>query len=228
MGCANRKGCNKDEKPVHRVTLKAFEIGKYEVTFDEWDTCVARGGCNSYFHGPKPQDKGWGRGKRPVMDVNWDQAQSYVKWLRKETGKNYRLPTEAEWEYAARAGTRTAYAWGNSIGKNKANCNGCGSPRDGKKTAIVGSFKPNRFGLHDIHSNVGEWVEDCWHDNYKRAPKDGSAWLSANSRDCEVRVLRGGSWSGGPQYLRSADRNRLMPHTRVPYLGFRIARTLTP
>ena len=224
MGCVSGKGCSKDEKPVHRVTVKTFEIGKYEVTFNEWDTCVAGGGCDSY----KPKDQGWGRGKRPVTNVSWEDAQAYVTWLSGKTGKTYRLPSEAEWEYAARAGTRTAYAWGNSTGKNKTNCNGCGSPRDAKKTAIVGSFKPNRFGLHDIHSNVGEWVEDCWHDNYKRAPKDGSAWLSANSGDCERRVKRGGSWFGGFQNLRFADRLWGYTDGRGYTNGFRIARTLTP
>ena len=222
MGCVSGKTCTNREKPVHRITIKAFEMGKYEVTFDEWDACVAGGGCGGY----KPAGWGWGRGKRPVINVSWDDAQSYVKWLSGETGKTYRLLSEAEWEYAARAGTRAAYAWGNSIGKNKANCDGCDSRWDNKKTAIVGSFKPNRFGLYDMHGNVWELTKDCWHKNYKGAPKDGSVWLSANSGDCAKRVLRGGSWNNEPQDLRSAYRNWNPSGTRYDYYGFRIARTL--
>jgi formylglycine-generating enzyme required for sulfatase activity len=162
------------EKPPHRVALgQPFAVGKFEVTFDEWDTCVAHGGCTQ-----KPGDESWGRSKRPVINLSWDDAKQYVAWIAKLTGKPYRLLTEAEWEYAARAGTTTTYSWGNDIGQGNANCDRCGSQWDNKRqTAPVGSFKPNAFGIYDMHGNVWEWCEDAWHDNYNAAPTDGSAWL---------------------------------------------------
>jgi formylglycine-generating enzyme required for sulfatase activity len=141
------------------------------------------------------------------------------------TGKVYRLLTEAEWEYAARAGKPTAYSWGDEIGKDNANCNGCGSEWDNRKTAPVGSFAPNAFGLYDMHGNVWEWVEDCYHDNYNGAPLDGTAWIAG---DCKYRVVRGGSWMVPPQVLRTANRRRYTPGDRDPDLGFRVGRTLTP
>ena len=163
-------------------------MSKFEVTFDEWDACVAYGDCD-----PRVSDSGWGRGRQPVINVTWDDAKRYVAWLSRMTGKPYRLLTEAEWEYAARAGTQTAYSWGDEIGKGNANCDGCGSQWDNKQTAPVGSFAANAFGLYDMHGNVWEWVEDCFHDNYEGAPDDGSAWTADG--DCNSRVLRGGSWS---------------------------------
>ena len=141
------------------------------------------------------------------------------------TGRPYRLLTEAEWEYAARAGTTTAYYWGDEIGKANANCNGCGSQWDNRETSPVGSFKPNAFGLYDMSGNVLQWVEDCYHDNYDDAPTDGSAWTSG---DCSRRVVRGGSWYSDPQYLRSADRFGYATDFRSGDLGFRLARTLNP
>jgi formylglycine-generating enzyme required for sulfatase activity len=178
---------SRDEKPPHRITLRQpFAVGKFEVTFDEWDTCVAHGGCT-----PKPDDRSWGRGRRPVMNVSWDDAKQYVAWIVKLTGKPYRLLTEAEWEYTARAGTTTTYSWGNDIGPGNANCSACGSQWDNQKTAPVGSFKPNELGLYDMHGNVSEWCEDVWHDNYNGAPTDGSAWLLGG--DDSGRVVRGGS-----------------------------------
>ncbi len=209
-----------DERPQHPVTIaQAFAIGRYEVTFKEWDACVADGGCRGY----RPDDKGWGRGLRPVINMSWDDAQAYVTWLGKKTSKPYRLPSEAEWEYAARAGSTTRYWWGNDSGKNNANCDGCGSRWDGKQTAPVGSFRPNDFGLSDTAGNVWEWVEDCWNENYHGAPSDGSAWLGGN---CSEHVLRGGSWSDTPRDLRSAYRLRLRTGYLYYYLGFRVARTL--
>ena len=209
-----------DERPQHPVTIaQAFAIGRYEVTFKEWDACVADGGCR----GNRPDDKGWGRGLRPVINVSWDHAQAYVTWLEKKTGKPYRLSSEAEWEYTARAGSTTRYWWGNDSGKNNANCDGCGSRWDGKQTAPVGSFRPNDFGLSDTAGNVWEWVEDCWNENYHGAPSDGSAWLGGN---CSNRVLRGGSWSDTPGDLRSAYRLRIRTGYLYYYLGFRVARTL--
>ncbi|WP_297325586.1 SUMF1/EgtB/PvdO family nonheme iron enzyme [Nitrosomonas sp.] len=209
------------EGPQHEVTIAyAFEIGKYVVTFDEYDAFVKA--TNRRL----PDDVGWGRGRRPVINVSFEDAQHYVQWLSQQTGKQYRLPTEAEWEYAARAGTQTAYWWGSDIGKNNANCYACGSEWDYKQTAPVGSFKPNAFGLYDIAGNVWEWVEDCWHDNYLNAPTDGSAWKEANGGDCKRRVVRGGSWLNDPQFLRSASRVRYYTDVASDGLGFRIARAL--
>ena len=175
-----------DEGPVRRVTIAApFAVGKYEVTFAQWDACAASGGCGGY----RPDDEGWGRGDRPATDVSWVSAKGYVRWLSEETGKDYRLLSEAEWEYAAPAG----------------------------------SFAANGFGLHDMHGNVWEWVEDCWNDSYRGAPSDGSAWMSG---DCSVRVLRGGSGSDEPRNLRSTVRDGSGTGTRYNTLGFRVARTL--
>ena len=210
-----------DEGPQHRVTIgRQFAVGQYEVIFDQWDACVADGGCNAY----RPTDQGWGRGRRPVINVSWVDANAYVAWLTKKTGKPYRLLSEAEYEYATRAGTTTAYPWGNAIGKNNANCDGCGSQWDGKQTAPVGSFAANGFGLYDMVGNVWEWTEDCWHDDYKGAPTNGSAWTSG---DCGLRALRGGSWNDYPGDLRSADnRDGDIPDIRNGNIGFRIGRTL--
>jgi len=147
------------EGPQRKVSIaQPFAVGRFEVTFDEWDACVATNGCKH-----KPRDQGWGRGKRPVIDVSWENiSHEYLPWLAKKTGKTYRLLTEAEWEYAARAGSRAQYTWGDEVGKNRANCNGCGSQWDNKQTAPVGSFQANAFGLHDVHGNVSEWVSDCY------------------------------------------------------------------
>jgi formylglycine-generating enzyme required for sulfatase activity len=150
MGClGSDKECGDDEKPVRKLSVAAFELGKTEVTFDQWDACFALGGCEHY-----PSDEGWGRGNRPVINVSWNDVQQYLAWLKKETGQTWRLPSEAEWEYAARAGTETVYSWGDAIGKNRANCDGCGSQWDNKQTAPVGSFAANPWGLSDMHGNV--------------------------------------------------------------------------
>jgi formylglycine-generating enzyme required for sulfatase activity len=208
------------EDRQHPVTIaQPFAVAKFELTFDEWDTCVAYGDC------PKARDAGWGGGRRPVIDVTWDDAQRYVTWLSKMTGKPYRLLTESEYEYATRAGTHTAYPWGDDIGKNNANCNGCGSQWDNRQTAPVGSFKPNKFGLYDMVGNVFSWVEDCYHPNYNDAPEDGSDWR-AGCPD-STRVIRSGSWNLTPDGLRSAYRNRYNPVLRLSTLGFRVARTLS-
>lgn len=209
-------GRQEDEGPQRTVRIGSFELGRYEVTFEEWDACVADGGC-----GHRPSDRGWGRGARPVIDVSWRDAQEYVAWLSGRTGQTYRLPTEAEWEYAARAGTTTRWSCGDSescldaVAVYTINSNG--------RTAPVGSKEANAFGLHDMHGNVYEWVQDCYQDSYANAPTDGGAVTGNNS--C-VRVFRGGSWSLSPRYLRSAYRVRLGPDYRFYYLGFRVARTL--
>ena len=222
MGClSNDSACYPDEKPVREVRIpRAFALSVHEVTFAQWKACAAAGGCGGY----RPSDAGWGRGDRPVINVSWEDVQSYVSWLSGETGEDYRLPSESEWEYAARAGATTKYSWGNRIGGNRANCDGCGSQWDEKQTALVGSFGPNGFGLRDMHGNVWEWVEDCWNESYEGAPSDGSAWTSSV---CVRRVLRGGSWDRDPRNLRAAYRYWDSTGSRDVDLGFRVARTLT-
>ena len=219
---------DKDEGPVRRVTIsEPFAVGKYEVTFAEWDVCASDGGCG----GHRPWDEGWGRDERPVINVSWNDARSYAGWLSRKTGKGYRLLSESEWEYAARAGTTGPFHTGETISTDQANYVGIrvyGSGRKGvyrKKTVPVGSFAPNGFGLHDMHGNVWEWVEDCWNGSYAGAPADGSAWEGG---DCGRRVLRGGSWFYSPRDLRSADRGWYGSGFRNLYLGFRVARTLAP
>ncbi len=211
---------DKDEQPRHEVTIKAFYIGKHEVTFAEYDAFA------KISKREPPDDKGWGRGQRPVINVDWQDAVAYADWLSNQTGKRYRLPNEAEWEYVARAATNTKYWWGDDIQQNGqvwANCDGCGNEWSGKQTSPVGSFKPNAFGIHDTAGNVWEWVQDCWHDDYQGAPTDGSAWLEVDKGDCTRRVIRGGSWYIGPRRLRSAFRNRYNADERGSLLGFRLA-----
>jgi formylglycine-generating enzyme required for sulfatase activity len=219
----NEENRSDDEGPQHPVTIgKPFAAGKYDVTFAEWDACVDAGTC------PRASDSGWGRGDRPVINVSWDDAKLYVAWLKRVTGKDYRLLTEAEWEYAARAGSTTAYWWGDEIGTGNANCDGCGSQWDGKQTSLVGSFKPNAFGLYDMHGNVWQWVEDAYHGSYKGAPNDGSAWNAIEGADTSRRVVRGGSWVSLPRLLRAANRFGSNTGFRYFYLGFRLGRTLAP
>ena len=216
MGCVSGIDCDGDEKPVHEVKIDSFALSKYEVTFEEYDAFTDATGRE------RANDEDWGRGLRPVINVSWYDAMAYAEWLSGQIGDRYRLPTEAEWEYAARAGSTTAYSWGDSIGRNRANCNGCASLWDGERTALVGSFKANGWGVYDMHGNVREWVQDCWNANYEGAPTDGTAWLSG---DCDKRVLRGGSWYFGPRSLRSAYRSRITSGDRSDTVGFRIARS---
>jgi formylglycine-generating enzyme required for sulfatase activity len=218
---ADEKDHYDNEDPLHRVTIaRPLAVSKFEVTFEQWEACVAIGAC------PRASDSNMGRRTQPVINVSWDNIQQYVVWMSTMTGRPYRLLSEAEWEYAARAGTTTAYSWGDEIGNNNANCNGCGSTWDGQRTAPVGSFAPNRFGLYDIHGNVWEWVEDCLHTNYEGAPTDGSAWLAQG--DCNRRIVRGGSWAGHTVGLRSALRFWYSADDHGTDLGFRVARTLGP
>ena len=203
-----------DEQPVHDVTIgRPFAVGKFEVTFADWEACVAGGGCTS---NKSPSDEGWGKGRRPVINVSWNDAKDYVTWLVRKTGQPYHLLTEAEWEYAAHAGTNSKYAFGDTINKQQAQFSE-------NKTAEVGSFSANAWGLHDMHGNVWEWVEDCYQDNYRDASSDSSARSVSN---CSFRALRGGSWNYVPQYLRSAYRGRNRPDYRSSWVGFRVARTL--
>jgi formylglycine-generating enzyme required for sulfatase activity len=215
------------EGPQRRVTFsRQFAVGRFAVTFDEWDACVQDGGCNGY----RPEDQSWGRGRRPVINVSWDDAKAYVAWLSRKTGKTYRLLAEAEREYVARAGTTTAFWWGSAISTSQANYDGnhsYGSRSTGEyreRTMPVDSFQPNPWGLYQVHGNVYEWTEDCWNDSYKGAPGDGSAWISG---DCSHRVIRGGSWVTLPGYLRSAFRSRSSTVNRDRFGGFRVARTLS-
>ena len=203
------------EAPIHKVAIKKdFAIGRREVTFAEWDRCVAAGGCKY-----SPADPAWGRGNEPVTNVSWDDAKEFVAWLSKTTGKPYRLPSEAEWEYAARGGSTTPYSWGKDIGTGRAQCADCGGETG--KPAVVGSFRPNAFGLYDTSGNAAEWMEDCWNPSYKGAPGDGSAWTSG---DCSLHVLRGGSFADKAAALRSSARFRYDEDVRYYANGLRVAR----
>ena len=222
-------GRSEREGPLHRVTISdALAVGVYEVTFAEWEACVSEGGCYGY----RPEDEGWGRGRRPVINMSWEDARAYVGWLSRKTGRGYRLLSESEWEYAARAGATAPFHYGGTISTEQANYDGryvYGTGRKGEyrgRTMLVGSFPANEFGLHDVHGNVWEWVEDCWHGDYKRAPGDGRAWTSGG--ECSARVLRGGSWNNLPRDLRSVFRGRGPTAYRDDDYGFRVARTLTP
>ena len=221
MGCLSNDGdCEDYEKPVHSVTIpRPFAVSVHEVTFEDYDRFARASGADM------PDDEGWGRGRRPVINVLWKDAKRYVAWLSSQTGEEYRLLSEAEWEYAARAGTATKYSWGDEVGRNRANCNDYRCGDRWEKTAPVGSFEPNAFGLYDMHGNVWEWVADCWNGSYEGAPFDGSAWMQGY---CEMRVLRGGYWFNDPRTLRSADRNWYATGDRYSGIGFRVARTLTP
>jgi formylglycine-generating enzyme required for sulfatase activity len=218
MGGAPPGYFNVDELPVHFVRIeKPFAIGRYEVTFADYDQFAKATGRDV------PFDEGWGKDSRPVIRVSWEDAVSYTLWLSEKTGKRYRLPAEAEWEYAARGGKASAYWWDKDLIKGKANCNGCGSEWDNKQTAPVGSFEANPFGIYDTAGNVYEWVADCYHQDYRGAPTDGSAWKEAN---CNQRVIRGGSWADSPLFIRSSAR---LWNTGVPpfnSIGFRLARDI--
>jgi len=221
MGSSEKEsGLDAGERPPHEVTIaRPLAISKFDVTFADWDVCVAALACS------RAADI-WGRGAMPVVNVSWNDAKQYVGWLSRSVGKEYRLLTEAEWEYAARAGTATRYSWGDDPGRANANCDGCGSEWDLRQTAPVGSFKPNAFGLYDMHGNAWQWVEDIWHPNYSGAPTDGSAWLGDG--DPSYRVARGGSWRNEAELIRAAVRVRRNIHVRFDTLGFRVARTLNP
>jgi formylglycine-generating enzyme required for sulfatase activity len=226
-----------DEKPVHRVSItQDFAMGRYEVTVGEFRQFVnatgyrtdaeKQGSCYSWKQGWKNieganwRSPGFSQNdNHPVVCVSWNDAMAYAKWLSQQTGKQYSLPSEAQWEYAARAGTTTKYWWGNNIDKNRANCNGCGSRWDGKSTAPVGSFAPNSFGLYDTVGNVWEWCADPWHSNYKGAPTDGQVWSGG---DENIRVLRGGSWDSFPGVARTANRLWSSSVGRSGYFGFRV------
>jgi formylglycine-generating enzyme required for sulfatase activity len=223
----NEQARRSTEGPQHKVNVPAsFAAGKFEVTFDEWDACVRNGGCAH-----NPADLGWGRGKRPVINVSWNDAQQYVQWLSTRTRKTYRLLSEAEWEYVARAGTKTPFNTGANINPKQASYDtslsfaGSVTATARYGTVPVGSFQGNAFGLYDVHGNVWEWTEDCWNEDYVGAPSDASARITG---DCGSRAIRGGSWINRPQLARSAVRNGYSPLNRINDLGFRVARALSP
>jgi formylglycine-generating enzyme required for sulfatase activity len=206
------------ERPAHQVSIAApFAIGKFEVTVQQWNACVTANGCPRIPQAPNTSPSA------PMRDVSWDDAQQYVKWLALISGQAYRLPTEAEWEFAARGGTTTPYWWGKEMVQGKANCKECGQPWSSDRPANAGSFPPNGYGLHDTSGSVWEWVADCWHNNLKEAPNDGHAWDEPN---CRVRVIRGGSWREGADYMVTSTRFRYDASVRQSQNGFRVARSL--
>ena len=221
MGCVSGLGCNDEEMPVHEVVIpNSFALARHEVTYGQWDACVDDGGC-SYERVLRDGNIPF-RADTAVM-AGWQDAKAYIAWLSSETGEDYRLPTEAEWEYAARAGTETQYSWGNDVGRDRANCWECGL-KMGDSKSVVASFDTNAFGLHDMHGSVWELVQDCWNENYSGAPSDGSAWESGK---CSLRVVRGGAINSPSGDLRSSSRYHWPGACGLVY-GFRVARTITP
>jgi formylglycine-generating enzyme required for sulfatase activity len=207
-----------DERPVRAVVIaRPFALGRYEVTFEEYARfCEATGSA-------LPDDSGFGRGRHPAVNVTWQDAVSYAIWLGRQTGRRYRLPSEAEWEYAARAGTASLFWWGDEPGKERANCSGCGTAWDGDRTAPVGSLAANPFGLHDVLGNVWEWTADCYHSSYEGVPSDGSPHIYGH---CGQKVIRGGSWVVPPREIRASSRWRSYPVAPSDEIGFRVARDL--
>lgn len=204
------------EKPVHQVAIRTpFYLGTREVSFEEWDACVDQGGCAQ-----RPNDRNLGRGRRPVTDISWEDANAYTAWLSAKTGRKYRLPSEAEWEYAARAGSSATYPWGRNLDKEMANCLGCNAQQR-RQAVETGQFPPNAFGLYDMAGNAAEWVADCWSESYRAAPRDGSAYTAPG---CRERVLRGGSFNNDPRYLRSAARFKYEADVRFYTNGLRVLR----
>ncbi len=226
MGSPSDEAGRSANEAQRKVTIAyPIAVAKTEVTFAQWEACLADGGCNGHY----PRDDGRGRGTMPVTDVSWFEAQSYVAWLSVKTGEKYRLLTEAEWEYAARAGAGTAYSWGNTADHANANygsdkcCGGFATGRDKWELAApVGSFPANRFGLHDLSGNLWEWVADCWEETPTGTPVDGSAH---ERPDCQLRIMRGGSWASMPVKIRAAHRDPNHPADRGEFIGFRVARS---
>jgi formylglycine-generating enzyme required for sulfatase activity len=227
MGCVSTIDCKPREKPVHKVIVPAFQMAKTEVTAELWAACVKAKGCSH-----EPENNGWTELGMPVRYVSWDDVQVFITWLNSATGDHYRLPSEAEWEYAARAGTETPFNTGMCITDQQANFEGnafkaAGCSQEGKnrkRVVAVASFSANAFGLHDMHGNVWEWTDDCWHQNYDDAPTDGSVW-SGSASECERHTMRGGTWHGAVDYMRSAYRFRYPREIRTGGLGFRLARS---
>jgi formylglycine-generating enzyme required for sulfatase activity len=208
-------GGDPSEKPAHRVAINApFAIGKTEVTVEQWNACVAANACTRLAGAASAPNL-------PARDLSWDDAQAYLKWLSAQSGKPYRLPTEAEWEYAARGGSASRYWWGEQMRPGMANCKECGEPWHQDAPAAVASFAANPYGLHDMNGSVWEWVSDCWHNNYKGAPADGRSWDDAY---CSSHVIRGGSWREGASYMPVTTRFHYDSSVRHSQNGFRVAR----
>ena len=206
-------GSNEDisEKPVRQITIKPFAMGKFPVSVAEWNACAAAKACSFTASG---------KDDAPVANVSWSDAKQYVAWLAQSTRKPYRLPSEAEWEYAARGGTQTRYWWGDQLQHGMVNCKNCSDIPANEQPAKVGSLKPNPFGLFDMGGSVDQWVEDCWHKNYQGAPADGSAWSES---DCSSHVIRSGSWRNDSNYARPSNRGSYDTNVRYPTHGFRVA-----
>jgi len=206
-------GSNDDvtEKPPHQVTIKPFAISKYPISVRDWNECAAAKACAF---------AATGKDDAPVTNVSWTDAKQFVAWLATATRKAYRLPSEAEWEYAARGGTQTKYWWGDQFQSGMANCKNCNDIAAAEQPIKVGSFKPNPFGLYDMGGGVDQWVEDCWHKNYQGAPADGSAWVEAG---CTSHVIRSGSWKNDARYVRPSNRDSYDTNVRYPTHGFRVA-----
>jgi len=206
-------GSNEDisEKPVHQVTIKPFAISKFPITVREWNECAAAKKCTF---------TATGRDDAPITNVSWSDAKQFVAWLADGTQKPYRLPSEAEWEYAARGGTQTKYWWGDQLQPGMVNCKNCADTTGTEQPVNVGSFKPNPFGVYDMGGSVDQWVEDCWHKTYQGAPSDGSPWSGG---DCSSHVIRSGSWKNDARYVRPANRDSYDTNVRYPTHGFRVA-----
>jgi formylglycine-generating enzyme required for sulfatase activity len=213
-------GAYDDERPAHEVSVRKVALGRFEVTFQEWEACFQDKECLRW-----PSDEGWGRETRPVINVSWEDVQGYLKWLSHKTGQTYRLPTEAEWEYAARAGTTSNYAFGND--EKVLGDYAWFSGNSGNQSHPVGEKKPNAFGMYDMHGGVWEWVQDCWHPNYQGAPATGVAW-EADCRSGNRRTVRGGGWNDTPRVVRSTYRYGYLSDGRSLSQGFRVARELSP
>jgi len=214
-----KDGRFKNEGPARTVTIaRAFAMGRFEVTFDEWQACFDEGGCGTQM----PSDHGWGQGTRPIINITWFDAQGYLKWLSEKTAKTYRLPSESEWEYAARAGTQTDFWWGDQVGREKANCRNCG-PKISHQSLPVDSFKPNPWGLYNVHGNVWEWVEDCWNPTQAGAPNNAQPRLNG---DCRQRVMRSGSWYYFSKNIRAPWRFKNDARVKSYGIGFRVLREL--
>lgn len=214
MGDAEPAFGDADEKPVHAVTLRAFRLARHAVTFAQFDAYIAATGRAAV------DDAGWGRGTRPVIHVSWQDAQDYIDWLNERSGRHYRLPSESEWEYAARAGAAGHFPWGDRHVAGRANGAGTGGADRYAHTAPVGSFAPNAWGLYDMVGNVEQWVADCYRDSYRDAPPDG---VPVEQTACAQRVRRGGSWGLAPWFLRVDYRNSGDPALRTDAIGFRLA-----
>ena len=214
----------KGEDPQHRVTLaRPFAVGRFAITFDEWDACIADGGCSGY----RDADHGFGRGRLPALGIKFEGAKSYLAWLSRKVGRTYRLPSESEREYFARAGTTTPFWFGNTISAQNANYDASNNYPGGpygvssKAPMPVDSFMPNPFGLYQVNGNAEEWTEDCYNKRYNEdTPTDGSPWLEG---DCTKRMMRGGGWTGPALTQRTGYRNE---SSVVASGGFRVVRTL--